>query len=178
MKQLFLIPGLLVGLLLAHGASAANQPTGKKPSSDDTLILKDVDALVLLMSDGVAEEAGDPDIAYIPAGAPSAGAAVVLFYIESWDGGNASSAFLAVFERTDTEGWSPDWKPHPYHLAALTAARGSLPLEIDGRKLSVGKDGLITIEGVTWGPDDPHCCPKKPVTVRFRYEGFELTEVK
>ena len=153
-------------------------PAASKTEQQDSVIRGEVKRLVALMSDGVAEEAGSPIIAYAPPGSVDPGTAVALFYIEGWNGGNAHSGFLAIFEPTDTSGWSPDWKPNLYHLIAFTPARGDMQWEVDGRRLTVDKSGVITIEGMTWGPDDAHCCPKKPVTIKFRYDGYQLTELK
>lgn len=181
MKIITLLFSLLIATNCIDAVAAKPEkasPSVSKTQAQDTVVHSEVDKLVALMTDGVADGGHDPIIVYAPPDSPYAGAAVVLFGIEGWNGGNASIEFLAVFEQTDASGWSPDWKPNPYHLAALTSAKGSMQWGIYGHKLMVDKNGVITIEGVTWGPDDPHCCPKKPVTIKFKYVGFELIEVK
>jgi hypothetical protein len=35
-------------------------------------------------------------------------------------------------------------------------------------------DGVITVDMITQGPDDPFCCPTQPVVVRYMLEGDEL----
>jgi len=164
----------LVCLLIslpALAASAVNQTTAKKPASDEVVILREVDSLTSLLSDGVAGPGAEPKIVYGPGGD-----AFVLFNMESWGGSNSLSQYIAVFTKVDTTGWQPGWSSHRYSLVAfikLGADQQDWEFEADG--LSVDTYDVITVKGLTWGPKDAHCCPSIHKTIKVKYSGNSLT---
>jgi len=174
MKLLSLLAAMCM-LVCAPAIAFAKSPATTKSISKEALILKEVDTLVSLMTDGPADQDGEPEIVYAPSG-PSPDDAIVLITIGSWHGGNGSRQFLAAFSKTDSEDWSPNWPVHPYALSALIQIghdEGEWDFEAD--KISIDSDNIITVSGHSWGPNDAHCCPSVSKTLKVKYSDFSLT---
>lgn len=157
--------------LVALGASAANQPTSNKPVSDEVVILREVDSLTSLLSDGVAGPGAEPKVIFGPGGD-----AFVLFDMESWSGSNSLTQYVAVFTKVDTTGWQPTWQSHRYSLAAfMELGAGQNDWEFEADDLSVDMYDIITVKGLTWGPKDAHCCPSIHKKIKLKYSDSSLT---
>lgn len=173
MKSPFLFPAMLVSLLLTDGAHAANPPPSKKPVTNEVVILRQVDSLVSLLSDGIADLGPEPTIVYGPEGD-----AFVLFTMESYSGGNNIRQFLATFVKNDPIDWLPESKPKSYSLAALMEiGHDEKDWEFEAEDISVDKYDIITVKGLTWGPNDAHCCPSIHKTIKVQYSDYGLTDL-
>ena len=171
MKSLIMVQGLLAGLLLVQSGSAADKPTGKRPVSDVVVILREVDSLASLLSDGVAGSGQEPKIVFGPDDA-----AFVLFDMESWGGSNSLTQYIAVFTKVDSTGWQPGWSSHRYSLSAfMKLGADQQDWEFQAEDLSVDKYDVITVKGSTWGPNDAHCCPSIHGSIQIRYSDDSLT---
>ncbi len=70
-----------------------------------------------------------------------------------------------------------------YYLAAVVDQNG-VPVNVDtvllGDRVQIQsvaiKDGVITVDMLTAGPNDPLCCPTQEVTVSYKLEGDKLVE--
>ena len=171
MKSLIMVTGLLAGLLLMQSGSAADKPASKKPVSDEVVILREIDSLTSLLSDGVAGSGQEPKIIFGPDDA-----AFVLFDMESWGGSNSLTQYIAVFTKVDSTGWQPGWSSHRYSLSAfLKLGADQQDWEFQADDLSVDKYDVITIRGLTWAPDDAHCCPSIHKSIQIKYSDDSLT---
>jgi hypothetical protein len=54
---------------------------------------------------------------------------------------------------------------------AISGERIGLGDRIQVRGLTVGEDGVITLEATVGGPNDPLCCPTLEETQRYRFDG-------
>jgi len=163
----------LLGSLTVFSASAADQPA-KKPVSDQVVILREVDSLTSLLSDGVAGPGAEPKILFGPDGD-----AFVLFDMESWSGSNSLTQYVAIFTKVDTTGWQSAWRSHRYSLAAfMELGAGQQDWEFEADDLSVDMYDIITVKGLTWGPKDAHCCPSIHKNIKVKYSAGSFTYLK
>lgn len=181
-KAVLLLPGFLV-IVMSHsayaGSTSGNPAKTIKSSIADTQVRAELAQLVALLTDGVAT--GWPEdkpipINYAPLSGAGARDAVVVFSMAGYDGRNGTEQFLAVFVETDHSGWSPDWKPHPYHLAALIRIGHDFDRIFDADSVTVNAKGIIMLKGKRWN-GDAHCCPHEPISAQFKFDDFTLTEI-
>lgn len=163
----------LLTSLTTLAASAANQPTSTKPVPDEVVILREVDSLTSLLSDGVAGPGAEPTVVFGPGGD-----VFVLFDMESWSGSNSLTQYVAVFTKVDSIDWRPTWQSHRYSLAAfMKLGADQQDWEFEAEDISVDIYDVITIKGMTWGPKDPHCCPSIHKNIKIKYSDGSLTYV-
>jgi hypothetical protein len=146
-------------------------------SAPDPATAAEVKALAGLISDGVAEPYLDATVTRRLAATKRHGDGIlVLFTMESFQGGNDSLQFMAFFAiNAPGDGGSPDKPLHHYSLMWL---------------VQVGEDGdrffdtieaqgdRITLKGHVWTRDDPHCCPSGAARATFAFGRYLVSEIK
>ena len=168
--KLYLYIFLISGLCISSPAIAGD--------SDDAAILQEVDRLVSLMSDGPAslvEEASLIKYVSCLSGMDSKEAAIVLFNIESFGGGNNSRQFMAIFSRGIKDGGYPDWPFHEWRLYGVTKVGSDWDRWFSEINC---KENRITLSGVSWiEGKDAHCCPSGTVQADFLFSPYSIHEV-
>ena len=137
----------------------------------------EIDRLVALYSDGIA--AGYPEYRHVKFAKLREGggeAAVALFSVEGFQGGNLHEEYLAVFEpveAADIDGR----KTNPYRLLAVQkiGGRGWRTFDWDGVQIA---RAAITLKGKQWKAADPGCCPSASITATFRVRNDALVEAR
>ena len=161
---------LLLAVALAFPASAAETSATK-------FIDAEIERLVALYSDGIA--VGYPEYRHVKfAKLLEAGgdAAVALFSVEGFEGGNLHEEYLAVFE--PVEGAEIDGrKTNPYRLLAAQKIGGRGWRTFDWDTVQIAR-GSIVLKGKKWTAADPGCCPSAAITATFRVRDDALVEAR
>ena len=143
----------------------------------EKFIDSEIDRLVALYSDGIA--VGYPEYRHVKfARLPGSGgeAAVVLFSVEGFQGGNLHEEYLAVFEPVEAAEIDGR-RTNPYRLLAVQkiGGRGWRTFDPDTMRIAAG---TITLKGSKWQDSDPGCCASTPIAVGFRLRDDALVETR
>jgi hypothetical protein len=157
--------GLLIGAPMAVRAD----------EESTRFIDREIERLVELFSDGIA--VGYPEYRHVKFAKVLEGegqAAVALFGVEGFLGGNLHEEYLAVFEpveSADVDGH----KTNPYRLLAVQkiGGRGWRTFDWDTAQFARGS---VRLQGKSWKATDPGCCPSAPVAVTFRVRDDAIVE--
>jgi len=135
----------------------------------------EIDRLVSLYSDGIA--VGYPEYRHVTFAKlfqRRSEAAVSLFSVEGFQGGNLHEEYLAIFEPVEAtviEGK----KTNPYRLLAVQKIGGRGWRTFDWETIQIVR-GAIVLKGQKWKAEDAGCCPSEPITVTFRLRDDALVE--
>ena len=157
---------LVFALAFLAAITAAAAPSRK------ALIEKNVDQLVALFSDGVADE-------YHPYRHIEFGKilgsdqedAVALFCLENFHGGTEDAEYLAFLQPVEQIQFAGRTS-RPYRLVAVTKIGGRSWRSFDPKTMKLGS-GFVALSGKKSVPGDSDCCPSVPILVTFYVkEGF------
>ena len=166
---------LVIHCIVAIAAIASSPVLADAPA--EKFIDAEIDRLVALYSDGIA--VGYPEYRHVKFAAgrePDGVAAVALFSVEGFHGGNLHEEYLAVFapvEAADVDGK----QTNPYRLLAVQKIGGRGWRTFDWDTVQIAR-GVVTLKGKKWKADDPGCCPSAPTTATFRLRDGALAEVR
>lgn len=144
-------------------------------SSAANFIDGEIDRLVSLYSDGIAVDY--PEYRHVKFGKlfeQRGEAAVSLFSVEGFQGGNLHAEYLAIFEpveATEIEGK----RTKPYRLLAVRKIGGRGWRTFDWESIQIAH-GAVVLKGQKWKAEDAGCCPSAPITAIFRLRGDVLVE--
>ena len=143
----------------------------------ETFIDGEIDRLVALYSDGVAT--GYPEYRHVKFAkilASDGDAAVALFSVEGFQGGNLHEEYLAVFEPVEAADIDGK-KTNPYRLLVVRkiGGRGWRTFDWDTAQFARGS---VRLKGKQWKAQDPGCCPSAPIAVTFRVRDDAISEAR
>jgi hypothetical protein len=137
----------------------------------------EIDHLVSLFSDGIA--VSYPEYRHVKFAKVLEGegeAAIALFSVEGFRGGNLHEEYLAVFEPVESAEIDGQ-KTQPYRLLAVQKVGGRGWRTFDWDTLRFARDS-VSLSGKQWKAADPGCCPSGPVTVTFRIRDDAIVEMR
>jgi len=137
----------------------------------------EVERLVELFSDGIA--VGYPEYRHVKFAKLLDGegeAAVALFSVEGFLGGNLHEEYLALFEPVEAADIDGK-KTNPYRLLAVRkiGGRGWRTFDWDTVQIT---PGAVRLRGKQWQAKDPGCCPTAPISVTFRVHDAAINEAR
>jgi hypothetical protein len=165
---------VLLGLALLV---ASSQSAVAQPAVPAAFIDREIERLVELYSDGIA--VGYPEYRHVKFAKVLEGeaeAAVALFSVEGFLGGNLHEEYLAVFEPVESADIDGH-KTNPYRLLAVqkVGGRGWRTFDWDTAQFARGS---VRLKGKSWKAADPGCCPSAPIAVTFRVRDDAIVEAR
>jgi hypothetical protein len=162
---------ILAAVLIGPATAGAGQDEARG------FIDGEIDRLVDLYSDGIAQ--AYPEYRHVRFAKlldGEAQAAVALFSVEGFQGGNLHEEYLAVFEPVEAAQVDAK-KTNPYRLLAVQkiGGRGWRTFDWDSVQFSAKS---IRLHGKSWAERDPGCCPSAPIAVTFRLRDDALVETR
>jgi len=142
-----------------------------------SFIDREIERLAELFSDGIA--VSYPEYRHVKFARvlnADRDAAVALFSIEGFLGGNLHEEYLAVFEPVETADIEGR-KTNPYRLLAVQKIGGRGWRSFDWDTAQFDK-GYVRLKGKQWKKEDPGCCPSKPIAATFRLNEEIISEAR
>jgi hypothetical protein len=152
-------------------------PVARADDASAKFIDGEINRLVELYSDGIAM--AYPEYRHVKFGKlleQGGEAAVALFSVEGFQGGNLHEEYLAVFEpveAAEVEGK----RTNPYRLLAVQKIGGRGWRTFDWETMQIAR-GSVVLKGKQWKAADPGCCASAAITATFRLRDDALVEAR
>lgn len=141
----------------------------------DSIIHEELLKLASMLSDGPATLVEESLLIKYVSLPSYKSAAIVLFNVESFGGGNNSQQFLVVLSQESRDGKNPDWPFHEWRLMGFTKVGSDWERWFS--EIRVQGDNIM-LSGRSWiKGKDAHCCPSGAAKATFHFSPYSIREM-